>query len=184
MKKVILCKYGEIVLKGQNRSHFEAMLFKELRRRARHVGEFNISHSQSTVLIEPAHGEMPESDFEEMFTQAKKVFGLAGVTAAACAEKNMEDIVRVAKEYLPEQLAGYRSFRCVAKRSDKNFPLKSPDIAAEVGGAILSVMPRLKVDLHNPDIEVRIEVREKEAYIHAGQEKGAGGNPSSGRSSV
>ncbi len=178
MKKVILCKYGEIVLKGQNRSHFEAMLFKELRRRARHVGEFNISHSQSTVLIEPAHGEMPESDFEEMFTQAKKVFGLAGVTAAACAEKNMEDIVRVAKEYLPEQLAGYRSFRCVAKRSDKNFPLKSPDIAAEVGGAILSVMPRLKVDLHNPDIEVRIEVREKEAYIHAGQEKGAGGNPS------
>lgn len=176
MKKIILCKYGEIVLKGQNRSQFESMLFKELRRRAAHIGNFSVSYSQSTAYVTPV-GEISESDFEEMYIQAKKVFGFAGVAIAACAEKNMEDISKVAAEYLPERLAGVRSFRCVAKRSDKTFPLKSPEIAAEIGGVILSRMPKLKVDLHNPEIEVRIEIRDKGAYIHAGQEKGAGGNP-------
>ncbi len=178
MKKVILCKYGEIVLKGANKSRFESMLLKELRRRAAHVGEFKIYYAQSTVYVEPVDPDMPESDFEEMYIQAKKVFGFAGVTVAACAEKNMEDILRVTKEYIPEKLAGVKTFRCVAKRSDKKFPLSSPEIAAEAGGAILSVMHKnIKVDLHNPEVEVRVEVREKEAYIHAGQEKGAGGNP-------
>ncbi len=176
MKKIILCKYGEIVLKGQNRSQFESMLFKELRRRASRIGNFAITHSQSTAYITPID-DVSEFDFEEMYIQAKKVFGFAGVAIAACAEKNMEDIARVAAEYLPERLAGVHSFRCVAKRSDKTFPLKSPEIAAEIGGVILSRMPKLKVDLHNPEIEVRIEIRDKGAYIHAGQEKGAGGNP-------
>lgn len=178
MKKVILCKYGEIVLKGANKSRFEAMLLKELRRRAAHVGDFKIYYAQSTVYVEPVDPDMPESDFEEMYTQAKKVFGFAGVTVAACAQKNMEDILRVTKEYIPEKLAGVKTFRCVAKRSDKKFPLSSPEIAAEAGGAILSAMGgRIKVDLHTPEVEVRVEIREKEAYIHAGQEKGAGGNP-------
>lgn len=176
MKKVILCKYGEIVLKGQNRSHFESMLFKELRRRASHIGNFSVSYSQSTAYIEP-NEDIPESDFEEMYNQAKKVFGFAGVSIAACAEKNMDDISRVVREYLPEKLTGFHSFRCIAKRSDKSFPLKSPEIAAVIGGVILSEMPRIKVDLHTPEIEVRIEIRDKGAYIHAGQEKGAGGNP-------
>ena len=177
MKKVILCKYGEIVLKGNNKSHFEAMLLKEVRRRAARIGDFKVTYAQSTVMIEPLDPEISDSDFEEMYAQAKKVFGFAGVTVAACAEKNTDDILRVAAEYLPEKLAGAKTFRCTAKRSDKKFPLKSPEIAALTGGAVLSRMPRLKVDLTSPDVEVRVEVRDKEAYIHAGQEKGAGGNP-------
>ena len=183
MKKIILCKYGEIILKGANKSKFESMLLKEVRRRADAVGSFKATYSQSTVVIEPTDENVPDSELGEMLDQAKKVFGFAGVTVAACAEKNMEDIVRVAKEYLPEKLKNVKTFKCTAKRSDKSFPLTSPEIGAEVGGAILSVMPRLKVDLHDPDVEVRVEIREKEAYIHAGQEKGAGGNPpgSSGR---
>jgi len=183
MKKVILCKYGEIILKGHNKSKFESMLLKEVKRRAGAVGNFKVTYSQSTVSIEPVDADIPDSELEEMFTQAKKVFGFAGVTMAACAEKTMDDIVRVAKEYLPEKLAGVKTFKCTAKRSDKNFPLTSPEVSAEVGGAVLSVMPRLKVDLYSPEVEVRVEIREKEAYIHAGQEKGAGGNPpgSSGR---
>ena len=183
MKKIILCKYGEIILKGANKSKFESMLLKEVRRRADAVGSFKATYSQSTVVIEPTDENVPDSELEEMLDQAKKVFGFAGVTVAACAEKNMEDIVRVAKEYLPERLRNVKTFKCTAKRSDKSFPLTSPEIGAEVGGAVLSVMPKLKVDLHTPDVEVRVEIREKEAYIHAGQEKGAGGNPpgSSGR---
>ncbi|MBQ7669621.1 MAG: tRNA 4-thiouridine(8) synthase ThiI [Clostridia bacterium] len=183
MKKVILCKYGEIILKGANKSRFEAMLLKEVRRRAASVGNFKVSYSQSTVMIEPEGDDVSDFELEEMLSQAKKVFGFAGVTVAACAKKDMDDIIRVAKEYLPERLRGYTKFKCSAKRSDKNFPLTSPEIAAEVGGAILASVPKIKVDLTSPDIEVRVEVREKEAFIHAGQEKGAGGNPpgSSGR---
>ena len=183
MKKIILCKYGEIILKGQNKAKFESMLMKEVRRRADAVGEFRVTYSQSTVCIEPLSVDIPESELLEMLSQAKKVFGFSGVTVAACAEKNMDDIVRVAKEYLPEKLAGAKTFKCTAKRSDKAFPLTSPEVSALVGGAVLSVMPKLKVDLYSPEVEVRIEIREKEAYIHAGQEKGAGGNPpgSSGR---
>ena len=177
MKRIILCKYGEIILKGANKSHFESMLLKEVRRRADAVGSFKVSYSQSTVLIEPEDPDIPDSELDEMLCQAKKVFGFSGVTEAACAEKNMDDIIRVAKEYLPEKLRGAKSFKCSAKRSDKAFPLTSPEIGAEVGGAVLSVMPKLKVDLYAPDVEVRVEIREKEAYIHAGQERGAGGNP-------
>lgn len=177
MKKVILCKYGEIVLKGNNKSQFESMLLKEVRRRAAQIGSFKVTYSQSTVLIEPLDGEIPESVFAEMYTQAKKVFGFAGVCEAACAEKNMDDILRVAAEYLPEKIKGAKTFRCTAKRSDKKFPLKSPEIAALTGGAILAAAPWLKVSLDSPDVEIRVEIRDKEAYIHAGQEKGAGGNP-------
>ena len=174
MKEVILCKYGEIILKGANKSQFETILLKDVRRRAARVGNFQITYAQSTVCIEP----MSENeDMDEMMRQAKHVFGFVGVTRAAVAEKTVEDIMRVAREYLPARLAGYPSFRVEAKRSDKRFPLKSPELSAEVGGVILSEMPRLKVDLTNPAITVRVEVRDKAAYIHAGQERGAGGIP-------
>lgn len=174
MKEVILCKYGEIILKGANRSSFESILVKEVRKRARHVGQFEVSYSQSTVCIEPL---TEDEDMEEMFRQACHIFGFVGITRAAVAEKTLEDICRVAKEYLPDKLFGAKTFRVEAKRSDKRFPLKSPELAGEVGGEILSVMPRLKVNLTNPDVTVRIEVRDRAAYIHAGQEKGAGGIP-------
>ena len=174
MKEVILCKYGEIILKGANKSQFESLLLREVRRRAAHVGQFDVSYAQSTVCIAP---RTDEEDMEEMFRQAKHVFGFVGITRAAVAEKTVEDICRVAAEYLPPYLAGARKLRVEAKRSDKKFPLKSPELAGEVGGAILSVMPHLTVDLTHPDVTVRVEVRDQYAYIHAGQEKGAGGIP-------
>lgn len=177
MKEVILCKYGEIILKGANKGTFETILMKELRRRAKAIGKFNIRLAQSTVYIEPLSDDPYESDIDAMFEQAKKVFGFVGVTKAAVAEKSMDDICRIAAEYLPEKLAGYRTFRCEAKRSDKKFPLKSPEIAAEIGGVILGKMPHLKVKMDGADICVRIEIRDHAAYIHAGQDSGAGGIP-------
>ena len=174
MKEVILCKYGEIILKGANRSQFESMLAKEVRRRAAHVGKFDVYYLQSTVYIEPL---TEDEDIDEMYRQAKHIFGFVGVSRAAVAEKTVEDIMRVAREYLPEKLAGAKTFRVEAKRADKRFPLKSPELSAEVGGAVLSVMHHLKVNLDHPDVTVRVEVRDKAAYIHAGQERGAGGIP-------
>lgn len=174
MKEIILCKYGEIVLKGANKSSFESQLTKELRRRAWQYGAFTVRHAQSTVYIEPLDDE---ADIDGMYESARDVFGIVGVTRAAVAEKDMDDICRVAKEYLAEKLDGVPSFRVDAKRSDKSFPLSSPEIAAQVGGALLSCGKGAKVDLHNPALHIRVEVRESAAYLHAGQERGAGGLP-------
>ena len=174
MKEVILCKYGEIVLKGLNRGFFENMLINDLKKRVAPYGNFSVTHAQSTAYIEPLDDD---ADIEGAISCAKKVFGFVSIIRAAVAKKELEDIMRVASEYIPDFLAGARSFKAEAKRADKNFPMKSPELAANVGGAILSVMPKMKVDLNKPDVTVRVEIRENGAYIHAGGEKGAGGIP-------
>ncbi|MBQ8717238.1 MAG: tRNA 4-thiouridine(8) synthase ThiI [Clostridia bacterium] len=174
MKEILLCKYGEIVLKGGNRRYFEDTLVKEMRYRAANFGNFQITNVQSTMTIEPADDF---ADLDGMFDAARRLFGIAAVGRAAVAEKNMDSILEIAKAYLPAFLEGKKTFKVEAKRSDKTFPLSSPEISATVGGAILSVCPRLRVDVHNPDITLRVEVRDRAAYVHAGQFKGAGGLP-------
>ena len=176
MKEVILCKYGEVILKGANRSDFEAKMLKQLRQRARRIGNYNVFYSQSTVYIEPLDEDSIEK-IDEMVYQAKHVFGFIGVSRAFACKKDMEEILNVIRTYMPERLKGYKTFKAEAKRSDKKFPMKSPDISAEVGGAILASVPKIKVDIHNPEVIVRVEIRDKEAFIHAGQERGAGGIP-------
>jgi thiamine biosynthesis protein ThiI len=174
MKEILLCKYGEIVLKGGNRRYFEDTLVREMRYRAANFGNFQITNVQSTMTIEPLDDF---ADLDGMFDAARRLFGIAAVGRAAVAEKNMDSILEIAKAYLPAFLEGKKTFKVEAKRSDKTFPLSSPEISAAVGGAILSVCPRLKVDVHNPDITLRVEVRDRAAYVHAGQFKGAGGLP-------
>ncbi|MBQ2863580.1 MAG: tRNA 4-thiouridine(8) synthase ThiI [Clostridia bacterium] len=174
MKEVILCKYGEIVLKGANRSYFEGILTKELKRRAKKFGSFKITHMQSTVYIEPLD---EFSDFEGMYESVGRVFGISAYNRAAVCEKDLADIMRVAREYIPAYFDKKATFKVEAKRSDKRFPLKSPEIAAEVGGALLEVCPRMRVDVRTPDITVKVEVREEHAYVHAAQQKGSGGMP-------
>ena len=179
-EEVILCKFGEVVLKGANRQSFESALVKELRRRASKHGIFKIYFKQSTVYIEP---QDEFCDMDGMYESAKRVFGIVGVNRAAVCEKNMDSIKALAREYLPDKLAGKRTFKVDAKRSDKRFPLTSPEISAEVGGVVLSTVRGIKVDVKNPEVTVTVEVRDDNAYIRAGQESGAGGLPirSSGR---
>lgn len=172
--EVILCKWGEVVLKGANRASFEAGLIKEMRRRASRHGIFNIYYKQSTMFIEP---KSEDCDLDGMYDSARKVFGIVGVCRAAVTEKNMESIIEAVKEYLPDKLYGKHSFKVDAKRSDKRFPLSSPEISHDIGGVILSLMPKLRVDVHNPEVTVTVEVRDEYAYVRAGQEPGAGGLP-------
>ncbi len=172
--EVILCKFGEVVLKGANRQNFESSLVKELRRRASPHGIFKIYYKQSTVYIEPQNNEC---DMDGMYDTARCVFGIVGVNRAAVCEKNMESIKAMAREYLPSKLIGKRTFKVDAKRSDKRFPLTSPEISSEIGGVILSTVRGIKVDVHSPDVTVTVEVRDDFAYIRAGQEPGAGGLP-------
>ncbi len=174
ISEVILCKYGEIVLKGANRQNFESTLIKELRRRASRFGNFKIYFSQSTIFVEPRD---ESCDMDGMYGEAKKVFGIVGVNRAAVCEKNMESITETARSYLPDKLFGKRTFKVDAKRSDKRFPLTSPEISREIGGVILSEVRGIKVDVHNPDVTVTVEVRDEHAYVRAGQEPGAGGLP-------
>ena len=172
--EVILCKYGEIVLKGANRQSFESTLIKELRRRASRHGNFKIYFSQSTIYVEPRD---EACDMDGMYDEARKVFGIVGVNRAAVCDKTMESIVQTAKTYLPEKLIGKRTFKVDAKRSDKRFPLTSPEISRDIGGVVLSLVRGIKVDVHNPEVTVTVEVRDEHAYIRAGQESGAGGLP-------
>ena len=174
MKEILLCKYGEIVLKGANRRYFEDQLCKTLRYRSKNYGSFSITRSQSTIVIEPLDDF---ADIDGMFECASKVFGLVGISRAAVCEKNMESIEATVREYIPQFLDGKKTFKVEAKRSDKRFPLTSVEISAEMGGVILSMIPKLRVDVRNPEIIVHVEVREFGAYIHAGQFKGAGGMP-------
>ena len=180
MKEIILCKFGEIALKGANRSVFEAGLVRELRRRAVPYGKFSVRATQSTVVIEPLEDSV---DMDGLYESVLRVFGITGVTRCAVAEKDIDSILKVAVEYLAPALAGKRRFRADAKRGDKRFPMKSPEIAARLGGAILEAFPGIRVDLHTPEVNVWVEVRDEGAYIHADQERGAGGMPlgSSGR---
>ena len=174
IQEVILCKFGEVILKGANKQTFESQLIKELRRRASPHGTFKIYYKQSIVYIEP---QDEFCDMDGMYESAKKVFGISGVNRAAVCEKNMDSIIALAKEYLPEKLAGKRTFKVDAKRSDKRFPLGSPEISREIGGVILSTVRGIKVDVHNPQVTVTVEIRDENAYIRAGQEPGAGGLP-------
>lgn len=174
MKEIILCKYGEIVLKGANRSFFEGTLSREIKYRLRPFGKFSVTRMQSTVYVEPCDDE---ADIDAAFEALKKVFGISMLCRCAIAEKSMESILSVIREYIPGEMANVRTFKVEAKRSDKAFPLKSPEISAIAGGEILSVCPHLRVDVNHPDVVVKVEVREGGAYIHAGQTKGACGMP-------
>ena len=174
MKEILLCKYGEIVLKGANRRYFEDSLCKTLRFRAKHYGNFKIDRSQSTLVIEPLD---EFADIDGMFETTSKVFGIVGISRCAVCEKDMGAIEQTIKEYIPPFLEGKKSFKVEAKRSDKRFPLDSMQICAQAGGYVLESVKGIRVDVHNPEVVVHVEIREFAAYIHAGQFKGAGGMP-------
>ena len=174
ISEVILCKYGEIVLKGANKMDFESKLIKELRRRACPYGPFKIYCKQSTIYVTPLE---EYCDIDGMYEAARCVFGIIAVNRAAVCEKNMESIIEVARAYLPEKLKGKRTFKVDAKRADKTFPLTSPEISREIGGVVLSAVRGIKVDVHNPEATVTVEVRDEYAYVRASQEAGAGGLP-------
>ena len=175
MKEILLCKYGEIVLKGANKRYFEDILCKELRHRAKKHGNFEISRAQSTIYIEPKDDF---ADMDGMFESAMKTFGIAAIGRAAVCEKNIDDIKRVTREYIPQFLEGKKTFKVEGKRSDKAFPLNSMQLSEILGGEILEgTGGRIRVNVHNPDVVVKIEIREHGAYVHAGQFRAAGGIP-------
>ena len=156
MKEIILIKNGELALKGLNRSSFESTLAKNIKRRLQSLGKFKVIRSQSTITVEPFDESF---DMEEAEDQISRIFGIAGYERAAAVEKDMDVILKTTPVYLSEALKNASTFKVEAKRADKTFPLKSPEICCDV------------------DLTIVIEIRENAAYIHGDQKKGAGGMP-------
>ena len=175
MKELIIAKYGEIILKGGNRARFENILLNNIRNSLREVAEFDMKLAQATVYVDVHDADKMDIVVERM----AKIFGLVSVTRAAEATKDIEDIKRVAKEYLKKDLTAGKTFKVEAKRSDKGFPLKSPEICMEIGGFLDDEFPEIKVDVHNPDCTVRVEIRDFGVYVYCQENKiaGQGGMP-------
>ncbi len=175
VKEIILLKEGEIALKGLNRRTFEDAFIKNLRYRLKPLGKFTYTSSQSMIYAEPAEDGI---DFDEAFNRASKVFGANAICRAMIAEKDdFDKLCADALEYCMPELETARTFKVTAKRSDKRYPLKSPEICAELGGYIMEHCPWLSVDIHDPQVTVTIEIRDKNAYIHTGNKPAAGGIP-------
>ncbi len=173
-QEVILLKLGEIALKGLNRKAFEDVLLKNIRRRLQDAGEFSVSSRQSTIYVEPKDSA---ADLDLAEERVSKVFGVVGYARAGVCEKDLAAICQRAGEYLSEELETASTFKVECKRSDKQFPYKSPEVSAEVGHHLLEQFPHLRVDVHHPDVIVRVEVRERYAFVHGDTRPGAGGIP-------
>ena len=174
MHEIILCKLGEVVLKGLNRHSFEMKLMSNIRRRTQRYGKFKIYSRQSTIYVEPAE---ETCDLAAAYDACKKVFGIIAIARAVPCPKEKEAIFATAREYLGPALLTAKSFKVESKRSDKSFPMGSIQLSQWVGGALHDAFPHLTVDVHNPELTVYLEVREDAAYVHGPAEAAAGGLP-------
>ncbi len=174
MHEIILCKLGEIVLKGLNRHSFEMKLMSNIRRRTQRYGRFKIYSRQSTIYVEPVE---ESCDLDAAYDTCKKVFGIIAIARAVPCAKEKEAIFATAREYLAPALLAAKSFKVESKRSDKSFPMGSIQLSQWVGGALHDAFPHLIVDVHHPELTVYLEVREDAAYVHGPAEAAAGGLP-------
>ena len=172
--EMILCKLGEVVLKGLNRRSFEDKLISNLRRRVSKCGNFRVYSKQSTIYVEPVNDDC---DLDGAFAACRQVFGVVAVSRALPCEKEVQAIIGTAKKYLHGELAAAKSFKVESKRADKTFPLTSIQLSQQVGGALHQAFPNLTVDVHEPELTVFLEIRDDAAFVHGPAVSGAGGLP-------
>ena len=174
MNDLLLCKPGEIFLKGLNKHYFEERLVANVKRRLKPIGHFRVTYLQSALYIEAADDA---TDLDAAYDAVRKVFGIATITRAAACEKDKDAITALAKTYLHDAMTAARSFKVETKRSDKRFPMTSIELSQYVGGELAEAFPNTVVDVHDPELTVRLEVREQAAYVHAQAVEAAGGMP-------
>ena len=174
MREVIMGYQGEMSLKGLNRNQFESAMMKILRYRLKTVGKFKVYCTQSTFYMEP---EEEDVDMDLAFDRVRTVFGLAALSRAVVCEKDFDTICRTAEEYLGDSLHGIKTFKVEARRSDKTYPMTSPELMRELGAYLLGLHNYLRVDVKNPQFKVIVEIRDYGAYIHGPKIPGEGGLP-------
>ena len=170
-----LIKYAEIAIKGKNRYVFEDALVHQMKLALNRVeGDFKVTKAQGRIYVDCKS----EYDYDEVVEALSCVFGINGICPVVKLEdegfnKLCQDVVKYFDEEYPDKNI---TFKVSARRARKNYPLDSMEINKELGGVLLEAFPELKVDVHNPDVELIVEVRES-IYVYSKQEKGPGGMP-------
>ena len=166
MREVLLVRFGEVHLKGANRPYFLRMLTENVRHSVKELGA-RVWLADSRIYV----GEV--DDVLEAAERVKRVFGVYSVSPAYEVEKDIDEIGRACVQMMAGKTG---SFKVLARRSDKHFPMNSNEIGAEMGHRVLEANPALTVDVHTPQIKLHVEVRDK-AYICCEEIMGAGGMP-------
>ena len=170
MEKVILVRYGEISLKGLNRSYFMNKLYKNMKAALANYKDVKIEKIQGRYLI-----SCKENDIKQIVESLSRVFGIISISPAYRMDNDMDLIKKTALELMKNR-EGLLTFKVESKRGNKEFPLQSPEISRKVGAYILNNIKDLKVNVHDPDTRIYIEIR-KEAYVYDEIIYGLGGLP-------
>ncbi len=176
-QNIFIVRCGEVALKGMNKPYFERMLVERIGKRLKAAGLSGIDVRRHEGLI---FARAPkELDKDAIVKEVSKVFGVASISPAVECESDMDKIGEKAVEYMMELIEkkGVKTFKVEAKRADKTFPVKSPDIARRIGASVLKGCKVLKVDVHNPDVYLFVDVRREETFIYQQKIAGFGGLP-------
>ncbi len=169
---MIIVKVGELHLKGQNRPFFERTLIHNIKLALKGFAGLKVTISQSRIFVY----NIPPQRLEEALEILSRIFGIHALSPAREIEKNLDIIISNAVDMLKSAGISFGTFKVKARRSDKTFPMESPEISAAVGGGILEKLPGMKVNLHTPDYLLEVEIREK-AYVYFEDIPAVGGLP-------
>ncbi len=173
MENVISVSLGEIALKGLNRGSFEAVLIKQIKKAIKDFGFSNVYKDQGKIYI-----EADERYFSLIVKRLTKVFGIVYISPCLRVEKNIESIEQAAKIMMMKAIDEKKvsTFKVKTNRVDKEFPIKSPEFSGRIGEVLLKTFDDIKVDVHNPDTFLYIDIK-KECYVYTEKVKGYGGLP-------
>lgn len=173
MEKVILIRYGEISLKGLNKSFFVDTLIRNIKDSLKFLDYKKIQKIQGRFIL-----RVEEKDIDKACQALLKIFGIASISVAVRVERDIEIIKETAKSLVERQLDlnEPKTFKVNTRRADKKFPLTSPQINGELGGFVLKEFPQLNVDVHDPELVLYVEIRES-AYLYTDIMQGKGGLP-------
>jgi thiamine biosynthesis protein ThiI len=175
MKKIILVRLGEIILKGLNRPVFEEKLTRNIKKALYGLGKIDVIRSQGRIFVEPVEVEY---EFEEALERLTRVFGIVSVSPVWKINTDFEEMKKYSQVIVKDLIerTGFKTFKVEAKRGNKKFPMESPEICRELGAHLLDNNPVLKVDVNNPDFIVYVEAREH-SYIYSEIIPAFGGMP-------
>ena len=172
--KAFLIKYAEIGVKGKNRYVFEDALIRQMHYALDHIAPFSIRKESGRVFAE-CDGEF---DYDEVVEALSHVFGISGICPILMEDiKDFEHIEKVVKTYMHERYDDFHfTFKVFVRRGDKSYPMQSMEVAALLGEKLLDEFEDLRVDVHNPDVSITVEIRDK-VYIYSDEIPGPGGMP-------
>ena len=168
MEKLLLIKYGELTTKKGNRKVFIKMLCKNIEKILYGIN-YNLEQNLSCMYI-----KVEEKDLNVCLEKLLQVFGIHSIAICESVNNNIEDIQNKVVEILKNK--NFNSFKIETKRSNKKFSLNSLEVSSKIGGFVLKNIS-CKVDVHNPDILVNVEIRGEATYIYVDVISGLGGYP-------